>query len=130
MELLYQKTRSSCGQTCVAMIAGISWEKSVELVGHKNCTKTRELVKALRTLGFSVEDHLTVLRGTALLTLPQQGTFLLKLRYPGARWHWVVLHEGHCYDPAHGFDPPMRPGWKYSSYLKVSRCAVPRQSAA
>lgn len=116
MHLLSQPTKNTCGQTCVAMLAEKGFFESCHAVGHMKATRTREIVKALRKLGCTVEDHLTVLHGKEL---PKKGKYLVKLRYPGWKSHWVVLHNGDIYDPAHGMNPKMHPGWRYTSYLKV-----------
>jgi hypothetical protein len=54
----YQPPGSSlCGQTCVAMIAGITLEESIEAFrGKKGGTRTKEVVAALRKLGINCGD--------------------------------------------------------------------------
>lgn len=116
IQLLSQPTNHSCGQTCVAMLTGKGFWECSHVIGHFKRTTTKEIVEALRHFGKTVEDHLTVLRGKEL---PKKGTYLVKLRYTGWQSHWVVLHDGDIYDPAHGMNPKMHEGWRYTSYLKV-----------
>lgn len=114
---MMQPTKKSCGQTCIAMICGISWFQATEAMGHMRSTSTKQVVSVLRRFGCTVEDHLTVLRKNPL---PASGTYLVKLCYDKGS-HWVVLHEGQIYDPAHGMNPALHSGWRYTSYLKIRR---------
>ena len=42
-----------CGQTCVAMITGVSIEKSIEVFGTRGGTRTKQVVAALRKFGIA-----------------------------------------------------------------------------
>jgi hypothetical protein len=49
--------KNQCGQVAVAVIAGIPLEESIKLIGKKGCTTTKDLVKALRSLGFKCPNR-------------------------------------------------------------------------
>jgi hypothetical protein len=76
---------SLCGQTCVAKIAGITLEESIEAFA------------ALRKLGIDCGDSpLTRLKGQ-----DKPDTCIVKLHFEGtANTHWVVRHEERFYDPS------------------------------
>jgi hypothetical protein len=62
---IYQPPGSSlCGQTCVAMLAGISLEESISAFnGKRGGTLTRDVVDAFRKLGIHCGDKLIHLKG-------------------------------------------------------------------
>lgn len=125
MNHVVQDKPSNCGQSCVAMLAGITIELAEKIIGHGHETRTRELVAALRSLGIQCGDRLR--RMTPYTELP--ATAIVKVvRYRHGRpcvhdAHWVVRHDGDIYDPAatRGQALYMDHGvWtKLSSYLEV-----------
>lgn len=108
MKWIEQKDRMTCGQCCIAMIAGISVKKACEIIGHSHGTKTKELAKALRKLGFKCKNSLKI----------EEPEFLaiVKQSIPGtSNWHWVVFYNGNYYDAAKGINPKLWNGRKYTS---------------
>jgi hypothetical protein len=92
---------SLCGQTCVAMIAGVTLEQSIVAFGGKcGATRTKEVVAALRKLGIDCGNPpLTRIKGqcyphTCIVKLHINHIDCLK------SIHWVVWHEGKYYDPS------------------------------
>jgi hypothetical protein len=87
---------SLCGQTCVAMIAGITLEESIEVFGKRSATRTKDLVAALRKLGIDCGDPpLTRIKGTMLTR-----TCIVKLHFDyQTHTHWTLWHNGQFYDP-------------------------------
>lgn len=88
---------SLCGQTCVAMIAGVTLEESIEAFGGKRGgTRTKDLVAALRKLGIECGDP-------PLIRINGQcypDTCIVKLHFNDRKnTHWTVWHEGRFYDP-------------------------------
>jgi hypothetical protein len=92
---------SLCGQTCVAMIAGITLDESIESFGGKRGgTRTKELVAALRKLGINCGDPpLVRINGQCY-----PDTCIVKLHINHEDYkkstHWVIWHEGRYYDPS------------------------------
>jgi hypothetical protein len=87
-----------CGQTCVAMIAGITLKESIEAFGgKKGRTRTKDVVGALRKLGINCGDPpLTRLKGQ-----DKPDTCIVKLHFDGTtNTHWVIWHEEIFYDPS------------------------------
>lgn len=92
-----QPNRSkTCGQHCVAMLAGIPVAKVIEQFGRKGTTasKVLEIAKA-----FGLEPE------TALWQLPRDSniprTGILKLRKARRkRFHWACVIDGVIHDPA------------------------------
>jgi hypothetical protein len=78
---------SLCGQTCVAMIAGVTLEESIEAFGGKRSgTRTKDVVIALRKLGINGQCY--------------PDTCIVKLHFDGQKnTHWTIWHEGKFYDP-------------------------------
>lgn len=96
---LKQPPRSRlCGQTCVAMLAGISLAESVKIFGHRHGTKVTDLHQALKTLHIHSDSVLRIVQdGQAM---PQ--TFIAQVKSANRKrgWHWVLVHDGCLYDPA------------------------------
>jgi hypothetical protein len=98
IESIQQPEGSSlCGQTCVAMIAGITLEESIEAFGGKRgATRTTDLVNALRKLGINCGDPpLVRIKGQLY-----PDTCIVKLHFNDRKnTHWTVWHKGKFYDP-------------------------------
>lgn len=107
-----------CGQVAVAVVAGISLEKSIELFGKKGCTRTKDVVRVLRQLGFHCPDRLS-------RKFPLQKVKIAKLCYPNSnRSHWVVYNENKIYDGINGDKDGnviWGPKWRITSYLPISK---------
>lgn len=107
-----------CGQTCVAMIAGISLEESIDVFGKRGETETRDLVAALRKLNIRCGDKL--IRRKKGRDLPE--CCIVVVHFPGApmrHWHWVVYYKGLYYDPDTGIGMLYRPEVRITSYLPI-----------
>jgi hypothetical protein len=123
---MYQPVGSSlCGQTCVAMLAGITLDQAIEAFGgKKGGTRTKDVVAALRKLAINCGDP-PLTRFTGDNCLPD--TCIVKLHIDGAKHtHWVVWHEGRFYDPSWYGDSCLnktknkyRQGIRHTSYLPV-----------
>ena len=107
--LLQPKGSNLCGQTCVAMIAGISLEEAILAVGKRGLTTTKDIAQALRKLGFGCADRVTRYNG-------RLGSELCLCVVESK--HWVVYKDGLFYDPAFGilFWMP-----RVTSYLNITQ---------
>lgn len=92
MKPIVQPTRTTCGQTCVAMLAGVTVEEAIVAVGTHRPTDAEELIRGLAFYGLSVG-------------VPRRGAAR------GLAWidgdhlrvgHWVVAIGGCYIDPADG----------------------------
>jgi hypothetical protein len=121
---IYQPPGSSlCGQTCVAMITGISLDESIQLFdGKRGGTRTRDLVNALANKGIQCGDKLVRLKGQA-----KPNVCIVKLHFDDSKvTHWVVWHNGRFYDPSYYGDGQLnakkneyQTGVRETSYLPV-----------
>lgn len=94
-----QPTATTCGQTCVAILAGVEVEESCRAVGKRGPTRTRDVVRGLRALGVECADRLLPLRQVRGLV----PTAVVRMVKAGRRTgHWVVWRLGRYEDPADG----------------------------
>jgi len=106
-----------CGQIAVAIIADISLEQSIQAIGRKGCTTTKQVVNALKKLGYECPGRLK--------RKPKPEFGIGHLRYPKQyKGHWVVVDGDKIYDGIYG-NPDgtvnWKPGWRISSYLPVTK---------
>lgn len=115
-----QQPYNCCGQTCVAMLAGVTVAEVVEAIGKNGPTNTVDVVKALKVFGF-------VCPSSKLIRVRKQGPLpdncILKISWfeDGKRHklgHFVLKWEGKYYDPeCELFIMP--PNGKFTSYLPI-----------
>lgn len=106
-----QPTRTSCGQTAVAMALGVPVEKVIETVGHATYTKSEDRARAAQKLGGSVGPRVLF---TGMENLPPMALLIVALRRRDSRsptgfgrgirraGHCVLWADGKFYDPTHG----------------------------
>jgi hypothetical protein len=110
--LLQPDMSGTCGQTCVAMVAGVSLDEAFHAVGSTDLrmegTVPEDIVRGLRKLGWYVGDYqVHGYKKKKLLRLPEFA--LLCLERTNDRWaHWVVIKGGFVYDPGIGYPLPVR----------------------
>lgn len=91
-----------CGQTCVAMVAGMTIEQSVLLFGHSKGTRTNELVCILQWLGYNCDTRLRVV-GSKAQQIPERSILNIDFYVAGRKTpfgHWALFWDGVFYDPA------------------------------
>lgn len=116
---------SLCGQTCVAMAAGVSLERSIEVFGSRGATRTKQVIKALRELGLNpIGDKLTRRKGAE--KAPAYG--ILKILFERFNevdgkiheWsHWALMWDGVLHDPGEDQPGVTSPNGRFSSYLLI-----------
>lgn len=103
-----QPTRTSCGPTCVAMLAGstprivISLLRSVRTRRKaSHATNVAEVARLLAAFGLGMDRRQAY---DADLARAWRGLLKVHRRTPSGRaskgWHWVVLADGYVFDPA------------------------------
>ena len=118
MKLIAQPIASDlCGQCCVAMAAGVSVRRAREIIGHDGGTETREVVRALRSLGVSCADRLVRISRNRP-NLPTRA--IVTIQEQGKRAHWMLTWDGTMYDPGQRW-PEGYPGWRITSFLEIFR---------
>jgi hypothetical protein len=100
-EHIYQPERSNtCGQTCVAMIAGVTYAESVTRFRSRAATRTKQVSAVLRGYGFACPGKLERYKGGEL---PKLCIVKLTIKRNGKKWgHWVVYDDGYFFDPSLG----------------------------
>ena len=90
-----------CGQCCVAMVLGISLHHAIELVGHKNGTRSNDLIQAIKKE--STDYHPDFWRYSKRYTFKNEVAILMvrPLADKDHR-HWVVCNKGKILCPATG----------------------------
>lgn len=123
-----QPTRTTCGQTCVAILTGAPVDEVCRLMGARGATSTHQLQAALAQLGWRCAQKLVPLRRVEGLV--PVGIVSLRDAEHG-RAHWVVWYDGYYVDPVDGlcwapedFVPVVESaGWKVTSILPLERVA-------
>lgn len=95
MENQKQLIEDNCGQTCVAMIAGVSQWDAMHAVGNDHGTQPKALQEALFKFGFIVERE--KLKVTAP---PALAIGLVRSKIDKTYGHAVVIRDGVVTDPA------------------------------
>lgn len=112
----------SCGQACVAMVAGVSLGAAIRAVGHAHGTHVFELKRALAKLGVecdpSDEGRFVPFRGDPA-GLPPRAILWLRGPADAMKTHWAVLWDGRVYDP----NGPTT-DWPIKGYFTVRRRAT------
>lgn len=112
------KPKRCCGHIAVAVIAEISLEESRRIVNINGGTTTKDLITALRKLGFKCPDK--------CVRTPRPALGLAKMKKPSHKqnWHWVVVDGDKIYDGTYGNSDGTvnwKKSWKITSYLPVTK---------
>jgi hypothetical protein len=104
MKLVKQPPKSNCcGQACVATVAGISLEDSIEKFRKRGKTRAADVRDALKKCGFSpLGQAVRMCKSSAWISMLWESATLIVKFKEGKCGHWVVRHKGKFYDPASG----------------------------
>lgn len=103
MTPLTQPTKKSCGQTCVAMIAGVSLERAAIACDRplRKGTNTKAIVRALNLLGVRCAQRMNRMPSRVRNEgAPPPQRAILRVNQPGRNWHWILLWDGVIYNPS------------------------------
>jgi hypothetical protein len=110
--------KKNCGVIAVAVIASIPVNVAAEYIGKDGATTTKQLVKALRKLGYKCPDRLKVMPRPPLAI----AKLVSKKRKGG--WHWVVVDGDKIFDGING-KPDGTVDWykddRITSYLPITQ---------
>ena len=84
-----------CGQVAVAVLTDKPVEEIYQLVGHKHCTKTRELIDALAKLGLVTTSR--CIPATRFVEIPHLALVQVHEKNRSG-WHWIAMSDGRVYD--------------------------------
>lgn len=130
--ILQPKGSNLCGQCVVAMLAGVSLERSIQAFSKRGLTNTSDLVRVLRHFGLTVPKS-TLTRVTTSNPLPDRCVVsvvwtepFLNNRMEIERRHWRIHWDGHTYDSCSGIDTPIHPEQaRVTSFLEVRTRDLP-----
>lgn len=112
-----QPNKPICGQVAVSVIANCSIKKAIEVVCKKGRTKTKDLAKGLRKLGFKCPLRLQRLKEKPELAIA-------KLKNHKYNWHWVVIYKDKIFDGTYGDkfgNVNWKKNWRITSYLPIKK---------
>lgn len=124
MVLQQQPTKTSCGPTCVAMLAGVPVSEVLAQVKlarrgkrqrkRTHSTNVGEVVRLLNAwnlvLGRRITKEPTPVSGRAILRIDKS---------KGRNWHWAVLVDGVIYDPVRSAPIPRSAELRNLSWYQV-----------
>lgn len=107
----------NCGQIALAVITGLTLRNIYSLIGHTNGTKSKEIIKVLKLLGYNCPDKCKRLKNKPKLAIA-------KLRHPKEKsnWHWIVIDGDKIWDGLMGNKDgtvTWNKGHKITSYLPI-----------
>ncbi len=109
-----QPTDYLCGQTCVAMLAGVTVEEVVSVMKNDKGTGKKDIEKALNYYGISQAKTMTKADNSSVL--PK--VCILKVLLP-QYGHWILYYDGKYYDPEFGVMEELYQKARIQSYLKI-----------
>lgn len=99
MKLITQPNDGLCGQTCIAMLAGVSLDEACEIMRCRDWQASMgKMIDTLDYLGIAHADIIHYTQG-ADVTLPKCAILMEKM---GRYSHYLVIHDGIYYDPTAG----------------------------
>lgn len=109
-----QPTEYLCGQTCVAMLAGVTVEEVVSVMDNDKGTGKKDIEKALNYYG--IRQARTMTKADNKSVLPK--ACILKVLLPGYG-HWILYYDGKYYDPEFGLMDELYGRARIQSYLEL-----------
>ena len=97
IKYIKEPTGCLCGQTCVAMLAGVPVDEVIEVIGTDGGTSKKDLKKALDYYNISYAPKSTGYDPN--VSLPDLCVIRMKLPDYG---HWGIYFKGKYYDPEFG----------------------------
>lgn len=115
LRLVMQNTPQTCGQACIAMLAGVPIEEAIAVMHTAGPTSIGQLVKAL--------DHYGIGHGEKNTRYSKKNPELPKMAVLTVHMpeynHWVVYHEGQYFDPEFGLLDSCHPDGRITSFLEI-----------
>ena len=94
---IHEPTPLQCGQAVLAMLADVSVEEIIAIVGTERETDLKQMFMALQHYGIAyIKERKAVNKKEELPKIA-----ILSLETPRC-WHWSLYFDGIFYDPEHG----------------------------
>ena len=118
MELIKQINFTTCGQACIAMIAGKSIETVIQDMKTDGPTSIGQLIDILDQYGISHAERNTRISKKN----PEPDPFsILTVHTNEGYTHWTLLYQGKYYDPEFGLIEGEYMFGKITSFLGIFR---------
>ena len=116
MDLIMQPTPFTCGQACIAMIAGKSVEEVIRDMKTDAATSIGQLTEAL--------DHYGIRHAERNKRISKKNPVpyaysILTVHMNAGYTHWVLLYDGRYYDPELGLIEGEYPHGRITSFLEI-----------
>ena len=111
---IQQPTEYLCGQTCAAMITGVSVDEVIRVMNNDKATGKKDLERALAHYGIAQAKTMT--KADNSTHLPP--VCILKVLLPGYS-HWILYSHGKYYDPEFGLTEELYCKARIQSYLEL-----------
>ena len=99
MKLITQPNDGLCGQTCIAMLAGVTLDEACEIMHCRDWQASMgKMVDTLNYLGIAHEETIHYTQGQSV-SLPKCAILMEKM---GRYSHYLVIYDGVYYDPTAG----------------------------
>lgn len=115
LRLVMQNTPKTCGQACIAMLAGVSIEEAIAVMHTSGPTAIGMLAAALDHYGIGHSGK-NIRLSKKNPDLPEMA--ILTVHMPEYN-HWVIYHKGRYYDPEFGLLNACHPQGRITSFLEV-----------
>jgi hypothetical protein len=115
-----------CGQTCVAIAAGVTLDDAIKTVGHDHATRRGELVRAFKKFGIEAKGtRLQLLKRTNgrgdPLKAPEHCLLHVLFHKKGEPFHghWVLRWNGVIHDPCMANASCWDANGRFASYIEL-----------
>lgn len=116
MELIMQPTFLTCGQACIAMIAGKSVEEVIKDMKTDTATSIGQLIEILDFYGIRHAERNK--RISKKNPVPYERS-ILTVHMNAGYTHWVLLYDNKYYDPEFGLIKGEYTHGKITSFLEI-----------
>ena len=116
MELILQPTPETCGQACIAMIAGKRVDQVIADMKTDGPTSIGQLIEILDHYKIGHAERNTRISKKNPVPHPFS---ILTVHMTVGYTHWVLLHDGRYYDPEFGIIDGNYPHGRITSFLAI-----------
>lgn len=115
MDLVLQPNPQACGQSCIAMLAGVPVDEVIRVMNTSGPTSIGQLLQALDYYGIRhAEKNLRISKKNPTIS----EVAILTVHMPGYT-HWSVYDHGRYFDPEFGLLNQPHPEGRITSFLPV-----------
>ncbi len=116
MKLIMQPTPLTCGQACIAMIAGKSIEEVIKDMKTNAPVSIGQLIEILDFYGIKhAEKNKRISKKNPI----PYGYSILTVHMNAGYTHWTLLYDGKYFDPEFGMIEGEYPHGKITSFLAI-----------